>query len=398
MAAAAVCIMAMAISSTAAFTAAPAIAAPAATLASTQGLGAGQVLSSPSGRYQAVMQGDGNLVVYGPSGAIWSSGTAGTGPGQLMMQSDGNLVLYSAGRPTWASNTEPSAADRLVMQDDGNLVIYDGGNRPLWSSFTGSTGARADTLATGQQLGTGQALLSGDGRWSAHMQGDGNLVVYGPSGAAWSSGTAGAGPGQLMMQGDGNLVLYAGGRAIWASGTRFGSGQLVMQNDGNLVLYAAAVGAEWSSRSGLILVYGPGPAGYICSSTSYVCDDTGYTGQAVWDFVGPHNCTNYAAWRLALRGVPRPGNLGDGGSWAINARAFGIRVDQTPTVGSIAEYDTGSSFAPAGHVAYVVEVGPGYIVLMEDNYPGRQPGILDVRRAVTGTSSWPNNFIHFAGS
>ena len=41
-------------------------------------LQADQSIYSPSGQYQLIMQGDGNLVEYGPSGqVIWDAGTNG---------------------------------------------------------------------------------------------------------------------------------------------------------------------------------------------------------------------------------------------------------------------------------------------------------------------------------
>lgn len=60
---------------------------------------------------KAVMQTDGNLVVYGATGNIlWSSGTAGHPGAWLFMQDDGNAVIYSTPYPTaknpiWSSNS-----------------------------------------------------------------------------------------------------------------------------------------------------------------------------------------------------------------------------------------------------------------------------------------------------
>lgn len=81
------------------------------------------------------MQHDGNFVEYGPSGAVWSSSTGGTGDGaSATMQADGNFVVYrSGGGATYSSSTAPSSGDRLVVQDDGNLVIYDGSGKALWA-------------------------------------------------------------------------------------------------------------------------------------------------------------------------------------------------------------------------------------------------------------------------
>ncbi|REH34765.1 CHAP domain-containing protein [Kutzneria buriramensis] len=68
------------------------------------------------------------------------------------------------------------------------------------------------------------------------------------------------------------------------------------------------------------------------------------------------NCTAFAAYRIASRlGVSNFSNSyggvtwGDAGNWDNAARAVGVRVDTTPTVGSIAVNDVHK----VGHVAYV---------------------------------------------
>lgn len=103
-------------------------------------------LESQNEAYFAVMQSDGNFVVYvSPhfvsANALWASGThgKGVGPFKLVMQSDNNLVVYdSKGTPTWASGTHNRGSQpaKLIMQNDGNLVIYDGGNRAIWATNT----------------------------------------------------------------------------------------------------------------------------------------------------------------------------------------------------------------------------------------------------------------------
>ncbi len=96
-----------------------------------------QYLRSADGRYRFVMQQDGNLVLYGPSGRpLWASNTVGRGANRAVMQADGNLVLYtSTGKPVWASNTELHYHAYLVVQNDGNVVIYEG-HTPLWATGT----------------------------------------------------------------------------------------------------------------------------------------------------------------------------------------------------------------------------------------------------------------------
>jgi hypothetical protein len=52
------------------------------------------------------------------------------------------------------------------------------------------------------------------------MQGDGNLVIYGPGDVPiWFSNTAGHPDSFLIVQNDGNVVIYSNGRAIWSTAT-----------------------------------------------------------------------------------------------------------------------------------------------------------------------------------
>ncbi len=73
----------------------------------TLSLPAGQSIKSPSGQFELIMQGDGNLVEYGPgSQVVWASGTNGHPGAEAFMQVNGNLVVYSpTGQALWASGT-----------------------------------------------------------------------------------------------------------------------------------------------------------------------------------------------------------------------------------------------------------------------------------------------------
>ena len=219
------------------------------TLSVDQRLGPDEALTSADGRYRLVMQAsDGNLVVYGPGGPEWASESSGT-PSYTVLQSDGNLVVYGPSGATWSSNTAGSGAARLVMQDDGNAVLYSS-SAAVWSTRGGLVPPPTrDTLTVDQRLGPDESLWSADGRYRLIMQaGDGNLVLYGPAGAEWASGSSGT-PSYTVLQGDGNLVVYGPSGATWNSGT-VGSAavRLVLQNDGNAVLYAQDGRAVWSSR------------------------------------------------------------------------------------------------------------------------------------------------------
>jgi hypothetical protein len=98
----------------------------------------GDMKWSPNGRYQLILQSDGNLVIYRkPSNrAIWSSKTQGRGVIEAVMQYDGNFVLYAANKiARWHTGTDIKPTNHLLLQDDGNLVIYSmGAPIKMWAS------------------------------------------------------------------------------------------------------------------------------------------------------------------------------------------------------------------------------------------------------------------------
>ena len=111
----------------------------ASTLSGNQGMVVNQNLTSTDGRFGFNVQGDGNLVVYQNSNgsALWSSNTGGHQTGYLAMQGDGNLVFYGPDDTMiWSTGTSGNPGADLVMQSDGNLVLYNGSNA-IWSSGTG---------------------------------------------------------------------------------------------------------------------------------------------------------------------------------------------------------------------------------------------------------------------
>ena len=54
----------------------------------------------------------------------------------LIQQSDGNLVLYlnGTGRATWHTNTATGSGNYAVLQSDGNFVVYDQNGTALWGA------------------------------------------------------------------------------------------------------------------------------------------------------------------------------------------------------------------------------------------------------------------------
>ena len=107
------------------------------------------------------------------------------------------------------------------------------------------------TLVGGQRLYADQQIVSADGTVALRYQSDGNLVLYGSSGALWDSGTWGHSAGRAEMQTDGNFVIYDGaGTPVWATGTAAAGAYLHVHGDGYVMVHDAANVGIWWSGSG----------------------------------------------------------------------------------------------------------------------------------------------------
>ena len=250
-------------------------------------------LTSPNRAYQLTMQPDGNLVDYfvanGNSFPVWSSGT-GTPGSVAVMQDDGNLVIYPPNAngssaasgalfATGTSTTDPV----LTLDNSGNLTIWGtnaGANYSAWSSH--SVSIIGDTLVAGETLQPGQGLLAAPpaggpqypqyrlsmGTNGAAELTETNLANNAPySCPIWTTpgiSAAGFSPSAqanayLDLTTSGELELLAQGQQpgtgapIWAAGSYgapvTGGAKLVLQNDGNLVLFNGAGNSIWSSGS-----------------------------------------------------------------------------------------------------------------------------------------------------
>ena len=97
----------------------------------------GQSIDTADRRFHLIFQGDGNLVLYSPTHALWATSTDGKSAAFLAMQGDGNLVLYdTSNKPLWYSRTNGYGNLHLVVQQDGNLVLYNNINTPIWNTAT----------------------------------------------------------------------------------------------------------------------------------------------------------------------------------------------------------------------------------------------------------------------
>jgi surface antigen len=149
--------------------------------------------------------------------------------------------------------------------------------------------------------------------------------------------------------------------------------------------------------------------GYAACSTGGFTTN-GYqnaSGTSYWEMDAGDECTNYVAFvESTVYDVPTPDfNLGNGGDWAANASENGIVVNDTPSVGAVAEWNGGDyGMSDDGHVAVVERVGPddSYIVVSQqhisidvDGYDWEQ---IDADAPADQWEPWPNNFIHFSGA
>jgi hypothetical protein len=210
-----------------------------------QRLTTGQQLQSTNGKAQLTLQPDGNLVLkrVDTGTVLWASGTQGKGMTQVVMQADGNLVGSDAATGTvyfFNTFTFGFPGAKLVVGDDGNLVILDAQGVQRWGSNTAGFTPPTPRLIPGQQLATGQQLVSANWKARLTLQSDGNLVLKSVDTGAvlWASGTQGKPITRVLLQGDGNVEGYNDtGVAYWSTQTAgHPDAILALRDDGNLVV------------------------------------------------------------------------------------------------------------------------------------------------------------------
>jgi hypothetical protein len=151
----------------------PLMAGKGAWLSTGQYLAVDDYLVAANGQHFAIMQADGNFVIYEGSdpshqGAfVWNSGTArGQGQCFAIMQADGNFVIYQGSDPSqqgafvWNTGIVPGQGQSyVILQDDGILVVYQGSDPShqeafVWASQLMLVGGGARPLAELDPNGT----------------------------------------------------------------------------------------------------------------------------------------------------------------------------------------------------------------------------------------------------
>jgi len=196
----------------------------------------GDSITSPDKQSTLSLLANGSLAVYYKSSKV---ATLATSVHQLRQQGDGNLVAYDRnGNAKWSMGD--GNPRQLVISDDGKLLYkrndQDAGIQAASWQLNSTTNheLRADNVIFRDQV-----IVSDNNQYRLVLQGDGNLVQYGPRGAVWATG---ANRGSyLIQQGDGKLVLYDyKGSAIWGSPVWVSNGsntRTIVQGDSNIVTY-----------------------------------------------------------------------------------------------------------------------------------------------------------------
>lgn len=101
----------------------------------------GQYLQSPDGRYRLVAAGDqGVLNLETSSGCIlWGAPAVPDPEAYAVMQPDGNLVVYGpSGGVLWQAGTSGNPGASLLLEDNGYLPVSSARGSTLWHAPTGS--------------------------------------------------------------------------------------------------------------------------------------------------------------------------------------------------------------------------------------------------------------------
>ena len=129
-------------------------------LASGESLGENQTRVSLDGQYRLQYQGDGNLVVVrlADDSCAWSSQTNDTSVGAAVMQGDGNLVIYNGDwAGIWSTGTWGADGASLQIANDEMAIVAPGGT-DVWavSLLASAPGAAAEAWHAGLATGRGR--------------------------------------------------------------------------------------------------------------------------------------------------------------------------------------------------------------------------------------------------
>jgi outer membrane protein assembly factor BamB len=223
------------------------------TMTARQRLNRGWSILSPNGQYKLILTYGGNLVelaLYGK--AIFSTNTnLGRSRGDhAIVQADGNFVVYDqSGHPLWSTGTHGNPYAFLALNNAGALQILQADTgKVLWTASHNVTMSDGVTTVTSPlTLNKEKSIQSPNGEYRLTFQNNGNLVEYGPGGVVvFASNTADVSwvMRDATFESDGNFVIYNHwGHPVWSTGTKGNPGAVLTLNDsGTLQILQAGTG------------------------------------------------------------------------------------------------------------------------------------------------------------
>ena len=338
-----------------------------------QELLAGQSIASTSGQFTLTMESSGDLVEESGGTTLWSTNTHEAGS-KAVMQTDGNFVVYSStGKAEWSSGTSRHNGAYLTIGDDAQLDVTYGWGAPLWESRTSDSELRPD-----QELQRSWSLWSTNDLYQLVMQRDGNLVeyLYTPQvqQALWSSRTSGSG-NYAVMDGDGDLqVRSPSGRVLWGTGTTgHDDAKLSVLPYADVVVTEPSGRTVWNSQSETtrtrIVAIADAQVGTLAQPADSNCNPySGYWGSGSRCGVSGYRseawCADFATWVWRHAGVSFTYGWGRGDlnatagsfySWAVDhGRWHAASSGYVPQPGDVAVFGLNRSDDYADHAAVVV--------------------------------------------
>jgi hypothetical protein len=378
------------------------------TLAAGQTLASGQSVASPNGQFQLTMRLSGDMMETSGGVPIWASNT-GVAGSRAVMQGDGNFVIYTpANRPVWYTGTQDHAGAWLSLGSTAGLAVTDG-SATLWANRASDA-----LLRPGQPLEPGWMLVSANGLYQLEMQYDGALteLLTTPQHQVplWSSHTTVSGD-HAVMEPDGDVaVVSPANEVLWQTGTTTYTGaDLVVGNDADAVVAAPTGVTAWSNlaanlRTGIVsaaaskLGWQDLPSGTFCNrfTTDWGAGST--SGCSVNDLQGEAWCADFAAWAWKQAGVNFTYGWGSGDVSAAAASFYSFGVAHhtwhwassgyVPAPGDVAVFGLDSSGTYADHAAVVVTVGrPGADVINGDWWSSGNGAVVAQWDETTATGS-----------
>lgn len=334
----------------------------------------------------------GNDVLHGTNGA---NVICGHGGNDAIYGHGGNDTIYGG---SGSDKAYAGSGNDRVAGDSGTDVLF--GESGDDQVYGGADNDRA-------YAGSGNDLARGEGG-NDYVKGEsGNDTAYGDSGADAVYGDQG---NDTLPGGSGNDSILGGSgndTLIGESGTDRCTGEAG---------YGDTVHDFSCERRGSVEILAPKYKSglFSCGPTDVSClAFSGYQGKSVAGFPlqcdtqpgNKHNCTNYAAYRLAARGMTTGFPRGNAYEWDNRRGALTAVSRESPTPGDIAQWESygGSQNTHAGcngncgHVAYVESVqytatgALSSIVISESSWCSGGK----IRKVVRATGTWPTRFLRW---